>query len=84
MTDAERRASEAKALLDDGMLKEAFEAIERDAYEELLKTDTWLVNHDRVRAALIDRINAIRDLRAHLQSVITTGTQSARRAPAVA
>lgn len=78
MTDAERKAAEAKAVLDDGVLKEAFEAVEKAAYEELL---SCAAEH---RAALIDRINAIRDLRAHLQSVVTTGTQAARKAPAVA
>ena len=84
MTDAERRASEAKALLDDGMLKEAFEAIEKAAYEELLGVEAWRVDAEKHRTTLINRINAIRDLRAVLASVITTGTQSARRAPAVA
>lgn len=84
MTEAERKATEAKSLLESPILTEAFEAIERAAYDELLGVEAWRVDAEKHRTTLINRINAIRELRATLQSVITTGTQSARKAPAVA
>lgn len=84
MTDAERRAAEAKSLLDNSLLTEAFEVIEKGAYEELLAVRPWLVDGEAQRSTLINRINAIRELRAHLQSVVTQGTQSSRKAPTVA
>ena len=84
MTEAERRATEAKAILESSVLSEAFVAVEKDAYEDLLKVVSWHVDAERQRTTLINRINAIRDLRAHLQMVVTQGTQSARKPQAVA
>jgi hypothetical protein len=77
MTDAERKAEEAKRLLDE--TKPYFEQIEREEYEALLvEADPLKVQDRRLQ------ILAIRRLRSALQTAITVGTQSARKAPAVA
>jgi hypothetical protein len=68
-----RRAQEAKRLLDEPLLIEAFASIEADAIEEILTT-----NDDDTRRVLADRVNAIRALRAHLQAVIAKDVQDSR------
>lgn len=76
MTDAERRASEARRLLNEPLLVEAFDKLESRLTEQLLALPTW--RGEKQRRALIDRINAIRDLRAELETVIVIGDQLAR------
>lgn len=82
MTDAERRASEARRLLNDPLLVEAFEKIEARCYEDLLRLPTWRAHKQRI--ALVDRVNTIRQLRTELKAVITTGEQQARKKPSLA
>lgn len=73
-----RRAEEAARLLDSALLNEAFETIERDAYEALLRTSR--ADGDE----LIHRINAIRALKDQLRLVVTKAQQGVRKPPAVA
>lgn len=78
----EFRASEAKRLLDEPLLKEALEDIEQRCMDELLRLPTWRGHRQRV--ALIDRINTIRELRSRLHTTIMIGRQSARNRSAIA
>ncbi|MFN3169286.1 MAG: hypothetical protein ACE37E_01180 [Hyphomicrobiales bacterium] len=82
MTDDERRASEARRLLNEPLLIEAFTALEKRCLEDLLKLPAWRA--DRQRRALIDRINTMRDLRNELHAVILAGDQSSRKKPSIA
>jgi hypothetical protein len=82
MTDDERRASEARRLLDDPLMVEAFARIEKRCMDDLLRLPTWRAHKQRI--ALVDRINTIRQLRAELRAVITTGDQAARKKPSLA
>jgi hypothetical protein len=77
MTDTERRAQEAKRLLEEN--KPYFDLIERDAYEALLA--------GKEMADVLDGrlfILAIRKFRAALDTAIMRGVQEARKAPTVA
>jgi hypothetical protein len=82
MTDAERRASEARRLLAEPLLVEAFDKIERRCMDELLRLPTWRAHKQRL--ALVDRINTLRQLRAELNAVIVTGDQASRKKPSLA
>lgn len=73
---AKHRAAEARRLSDEPLLNEAFDAIERAAIEEMLSVKGWRA--DKRRRLLADRVNAIRDLRARLRTMIATGEQTAR------
>jgi len=77
--DRVRRANEAAALMDNKYLTEAFEAVEREAIEHMIKAQT---DEERRRGA--DTVKAIRDVRAALHAVITDGKYAVRRGPAVA
>lgn len=72
-----RRVSEAKRLLDEPLLIEAFDKIERLAIEEILKADR---GDNDGRRMMADYVIAVRAVRRHLEQVITTG-ESALRAP---
>jgi hypothetical protein len=77
MTDLERKAQEAKRLLEE--TKPYFDLIERDAYEALLA--------GKEMADVLDGrlfILAIRKFRAALDAAVTRGVQEARKAPTVA
>ena len=75
MTPAETidRATRAKQLLDDPLLREAFAEIERLAFEEFLASGH---DADALRRACQDRITAIRNVRQHLSSLVTSGRQA--------
>lgn len=80
MDDIAFRASEANRLLNEPLLVEAFEKVERELFKALIAPNA--TDADRARDAA--QIRAIRDVRAHLETVIRTGkSQMARRgAPA--
>lgn len=71
------RAAEARRLLDEPLLNEAFDAIERAAIEDMLAVKGYW-RADRRRRMLADRVNAVRELRARLKSVIAMGDQAAK------
>lgn len=74
--DAKHRADYARRLMDDPVLNEALDALERQAIEDLLRAPFW---RDRHRRILADRVRAIRGIREHLRAVITAGETRARR-----
>lgn len=80
MKDSERRAAEARRLLDEPLLNEALERLEQDAVNEILRLPFW---SDRKRRMLTDRVRVIRGIRGHLKSVIMTGDDSTRKRPTV-
>lgn len=73
MTPKEYSASEAKRLLEE--LAPYFAELERDAVEELVKTNAWDEDSDRKRRGLVDQISAIRKVQTRLAAVITAGAQ---------
>ena len=84
MTDAERqfRAAEARRLLNEPLLKEAFEDLANSAIEELLAIRGAEPEDDRKRRALCDRINVIRDFQGTLARIIAEGSRISGRASA--
>ena len=71
-----RRASEARRLLDEPLLNEAWERIERRCIEEMLKLPPGA---NRKRRLLAERIRVHRDTKAFLQNVITNGEEALRK-----
>lgn len=84
MTDEERirRGEEARRILSEPLLLEAFENIERASMEELLRSPSSL-DGDMHRRRMVDRILAARNLRTELETAIAIGTQAAREAPGI-
>lgn len=80
MKDTERRAAEARRLLDEPLLNEAISKLERDTLDEILRAPFW---SDRKRRMLTDRVRVIRGIRDHLRSVILTGKEGERSRPSV-
>lgn len=76
MNDKDRRAIEARRLLDEPLLNEALDRIERDAVNEMLRLPFW---SDRKRRMLADRVRVVRGMRSHLQSIVLTGTEQRSR-----
>ena len=77
--DRIRRANEAQALLNNEYLVEAFEKVEKSAIEAMISART-----DGERRICADTVRVVRDVRAALQSVVTTGQYAASRGPAIA
>ena len=81
----EYRADKARQLLDDVVLKEAFEAIEAKALRDAMSVPFW---HgpvgDRKRRRALERMNLIKELRSQLESVILDGKRAARPQSGVA
>lgn len=77
LTDREhaRRVSEARRLLDEPLLLEAFERIEKQALEELVKADR---KDDDGRRLMADYIRAVRAVRRHIEQIIVTGEDALR------
>lgn len=71
MTPKEHSALEAKRLLDD--LTPYLDELERQVVEEMVRTNSWDESSDRKRRCLADQIQAIRDVKVKLESVITVG-----------
>jgi hypothetical protein len=76
--EKKRRANEARRLLDEPLLKEAFDTIERDTIEAMLRVPGLPVWADRKRRRLADQVNTIRVIRSYLEHVITAGKQAER------
>ncbi len=76
MTDAAIRGERARQLLEDTLLVEALDAIERDAVDSLaaarLSDGQALIEH-------AGRLQAVRLFRQELQSVVTTGRLAEHR-----
>lgn len=81
MTPDERilRGERARQLLEDPVMKDALDSLEKRYTEELLRVSTWTRWGDRKRRALADRVNAVRELRAVLEAEMAMGRQAAQR-----
>lgn len=82
--EQERRLAEAKSLIDNPLLIEALDRIERDAVEDLLKVRGFFRFADAKRRSLIERIHVARGMRRHLEAVIMTGEHRNRPRSGVA
>lgn len=82
MTDEERirRGEEARRILSEPLLLEAFATLERMALDGLVSAP---VEDDVLRRYLAERIRLIRALRSELETAIAIGTQAAREAPGI-
>lgn len=82
-TDDEKRyrASEAERLLNEPLLKEAFDELERSNIEQMLAVGSVAISEDddRKRRALAERVNAIRDVRTKLHAMISEGKHVATK-----
>ncbi len=78
MTDDDRIIAgiEAHEVLNNTVVQAAFHAVERQALEELIATD---VIDDLRRCRLVERVRAIRDVRAAIDSVRMTGKITAAK-----
>lgn len=81
ITDDEklRLASEADRLLREPLLVMAFEEMEQSALAELLQVKGADPEDDRMRRALIDRINIIRSIPDGLRRWIESGKRAAKQ-----
>lgn len=70
-----RRVSEAKRLLDEPLLNEALDRIEKMAIEEMLAVPFWAARRMRMAA---DTVRIVRGMRRHLEHVIVNGEQALR------
>lgn len=77
MNEKEFRAGEAKRLLNEPLLVEALDGIERAAVEDMIAADRT-PEGDQHRRVLADRVQAIRDLRGFLETTIALGQQATR------
>lgn len=82
MTDEERirRGEEARRILSEPLLLEAFATLERMALDGLVSAP---VEDDVLRRYLAERIRLIRALRSELETAIAIGTQAAKEAPGI-
>lgn len=70
------RVAEARRLLDEPLLNEALDRIEKQSIEEMLKLPFWANRRMRMVA---DRIRVIRAMRGHLSNVIVNGEEALRK-----
>jgi hypothetical protein len=80
--DKEARAREAKRLLDEPLLVEAFAAVEREAFENMISASG--PDADRIRTEMADLVKAARALTGHLQAIIVEGGIETRQRSGVA
>ena len=76
-----RRVSEARRLLDEPLLNEALDRMEKQAIEEMLKVPFWANRRMRMAG---DTVRVIRGMRRHLELIIVNGEQSLRAPKRVA
>ena len=78
MTDEEKiiRGNRARELLNDEVMTGAYAMVEAQAIEELLAADPL---NDALRCVMVERINALRNVKQALVSVVTTGRAAALR-----
>ena len=74
--DRAARAIRAKQITEDELFIAAFERVERDAVEDMLKVSWWNVKRLSAHAA---RIRAIRDARQAIEAVMMDGPDMAAR-----
>jgi hypothetical protein len=74
--EREWRALEAERLKNDGTLNLAMEQVEQRAIEDMLKCQFW---QHRKRAALAERVKAVRALRQELLMMVETGRSTSNR-----
>lgn len=70
------RVAEARRLLDEPLLIEAFDKVEHMAIEEILALP---MGADRKRRILTDRVRTIRAVKAHLHNLIASGEQALKK-----
>lgn len=76
MTDAVSRGVRARQILEDELFIEAFDAVERQAIEDMLSVPWWRIRRLSDHAA---RIRAIRDARAAIHAVMLNGLDKEQR-----
>lgn len=74
--DRAARAGRAKQIIEDELFIAAFETVERDAVEDMLKVPWWNVKRLAAHAA---RIRAIRDARQAIEAVMRDGPDMSAR-----
>jgi len=79
--DKTRRALDAERLLNEPLLNEVLDDIERSAIEQMLAVGAIAISEDddRKRRQLADRANAVRGLRNALHSIIKDGIRAAEQ-----
>ena len=77
-------AGHAQEVLNNPFFKAALDAIEKRAIDDARNVKGWMPGADRRRRHLIERANIVREIRAELQSVVTTGRLAAKPQPGVA
>jgi hypothetical protein len=82
MTDEEhaRRGEEARRILNEPLLVEAFDNIERAAIDALVLAPP---ENDTLRRCLADRIRVVRALRSDLETTIALGDQARKEPPGI-
>jgi hypothetical protein len=75
-SDAVSRGVRARQILDDELFIEAFDAVERQAIEDMLSVPWWRIRRLADHAA---RIRAIRDARAAIHAVMMNGVDKEQR-----
>lgn len=70
MTNTIARADHAKRLLEDELLKEAFEAVEHDIFEEWRNS---AVTEHSTRSELFHTLKGLERLKARLQAILDDG-----------
>jgi hypothetical protein len=68
-----QRGQAAERLLDEPVLRDAFEAVEESTLAELLACRGAEPEDDRKRRALVERINVLHELRADLALAMSQG-----------
>ena len=75
-----RLAEHAGHVLDNPAFQHVLDKLETEALEELLAVKGWrLATRDAKRQAIIDRVNAIRSIKAELELLQFHAKQAARR-----
>jgi hypothetical protein len=77
-------ADRAAEVLANPFFKAALNDIEQRAVEDARNVKGWMPGADRRRRQLLERANIIREIRAELTSIVTTGALSAKPQPGVA
>ena len=81
MIDHVYRGQEAERLLNDPFLKEIFAELEKDYFEQAMtRVDDTSPMADEQRRRLLVSVKCLRDVRQQLQSLVTTGRETVKRA----
>jgi hypothetical protein len=74
--EQEHRQQEAARLLAEPLFNDALAALEAQAMEQVLSATGE--DADRLRREAADRINVIRGVKSHLETIVTQGQQERR------